>query len=43
MNLFALSATIQTVLFKYAAKDNKEAVIEFCFMRNIGIGSVACL
>ena len=43
MNLFALTATTQTVLFKKAAVDNKEAVIEFCFFRNIGIGGAAAI
>lgn len=40
MNLFALSATVQASLFKSVAKDGV-SVIEFCFLRNVSIGSVA--
>ena len=42
MNLFALTMTIQGVIFKYAAKDGV-SIIEYSFFRNLMIGSVASI
>ena len=42
MNLFALSATIQGVLFKYVAKEGV-SIIEFSFFRNVWIGGLATM
>lgn len=40
--MFALSATIQAVLFKYVAKEGV-SIIEFCFVRNVWIGGFAAI
>jgi len=42
MNLFAISATIQSSMFKYVANDGV-SVIEFCLLRNITIGGLAAI
>mmetsp|Transcript_31339 Transcript_31339/g.38829 ORF Transcript_31339/g.38829 Transcript_31339/m.38829 type:complete len:140 (+) Transcript_31339:361-780(+) len=42
MNLFALSATVQGVIFKAIAKDGV-SIIEFSFLRNVWIGGLAAM